>query len=553
MTRHPRSDRPEMGEFNIRPRPSIPHHGDEGLHLAHWYEVPRGDPDLPEVHVYTDALSYAPGETVEFRASCNGPDWTLQIWRDGADPALVHEATGLEAKARPTPPRAYAEGCGWPVAHGWTIPEDAPSAFYRVASWTTRPDGSRFLQHHFFIVRPRVEAPKSGRFLLVLCTSTWIAYNDWGGSNAYDGIDGADGRSFSPKLSIRRPWSRGLVWLPPGAPRLCDPVPRGMWEAPRYPTKEFAFANGFAQYYASSGWAQFERHFVAWAEREGYAFDVISQHDLHYRPELLAGYPCLAFVGHDEYWTAGMRDHVEAFAKAGGGVARFGGNFYWQIRFEDDGATQVAYKARAFAEDPAPDAEKTGAWEHRRINRPGASTFGVNGMRGVYSSWGGLIPRGARGFTIYRPEHWCFEGLDMHYGDLLGHGSGIFAYEVDGLELELRHGLPVATGEDGAPEGLEIIGFSPAVIGEEMHPGEGHRYYLKDAAIASRALALDGEATPATLARRRFGNGVIVSFPTGAGEVFCAGASEWVAGLAARDPYVEGVTRNVLDRFLARA
>ncbi|MFX8883495.1 N,N-dimethylformamidase beta subunit family domain-containing protein, partial [Acinetobacter baumannii] len=75
---------------------------------------------------------------------------------------------------------------------------------------------------HFFVVTPNDPAPARDRFLLILPTSTWLAYNDWGGSNSYDGIDGPDGNKFSPVLSFQRPWTRGLVWLPPGAPRLCD-------------------------------------------------------------------------------------------------------------------------------------------------------------------------------------------------------------------------------------------------------------------------------------------------------------------------------------------
>ena len=43
---------------------------------------------------------------------------------------------------------------------------------------------------------------------------------------------------------------------------------------------------------------------------------------------------------------------------------------------------------------------------------------------------------------------------------------------------------------------------------------------------------------------------MIVHFPKGRGEVFHAGTTEWVAGLLRRDPAVERVTRNVLDRFL---
>jgi len=448
------------------------------------------------------------------------------------------------------PPRAYRDGCNWPVAHVWRVPDDAASGFYRVAAWTQRADGSRFLQHHFFVVRPDPAMPRAGRFLLILTTSTWIAYNDWGGSNAYDGVDGPDGNAFSPVLSTCRPWTRGLVWLPPGAPRLCDTTTRGPWDAPRYPTKEFAFSNGFAQYYASAGWAQFERHFVVWAEAEGYAFDMITQHDLHFRPEILEGYTCLVIVGHDEYWTREMRETIDRFVEDGGGCARFAGNFYWQIRFEDEGRRQVAYKSRARDEDPAPAHLRTGPWEDPEIGWPGAATFGVNGMRGVYASWGGFAPRGVRGFTVYRPGHWCFEGLDMHYGDLLGHDAGIFAYEVDGLEHTFRYGLPYPTHEDGAPHDLEIIGLSPAVFAEEMHVGEGHRYYLKDGGIASKARLLSGEATPEAIDRHQYGCGVIVSFPKGKGEVFCAGASEWVSGLAKQDFYVQGVTRNVLDRFL---
>src|SRR5690606_9815627 len=111
---------------------------------------------------------------------------------------------------------AYRNGCDWPVAHRWQLPDDLASGFYRVASACERSDGSRFLQHHFFVVRPKASAgQKKGKFLFLLSTSTWMAYNDWGGSNSYDGIDGPEADQFSPVLNTQRPWTRGLVWLPP--------------------------------------------------------------------------------------------------------------------------------------------------------------------------------------------------------------------------------------------------------------------------------------------------------------------------------------------------
>lgn len=550
--------RPEFGELNQRARQTGVMHPDDAFHLSHWYEAPREDPSLPEVYVYTDAMSYEPGEEVSFHASCSADSWNLEVWRDGSQPVLVHKAHDIAGRFTPMPVHAYRNGCDWPVAHRWQLPDDLISGFYRVASVCERSDGSRFLQHHFFVVRPKASAEKKkGRFLFLLSTSTWMAYNDWGGSNSYDGIDGPNADQFSPILNIQRPWTRGLVWLPPGAPRLCDPEPRGAWEAPRYPTKEWAYTNGFAQYYASSGWAQFERHFTVWAEKSGYQFDMITQTDLHYRPELLDAYDTVVIAGHDEYWTREMRETVEHFVERGGSVARFAGNFLWQIRLEDEGRRQVCYKARAQSEDPVaggPDkAYLTCAWEDRALNWPGATTFGVNGMRGVYSSWGGFAPRASRGFTLYRPRHWAFNGLDVHYGDVMGAEAGIFAYEVDGLEYTFHHGLPYPTHEDGAPESVEILAMSPALYAEEMHDGEGFRYYIKDGGLARKAVALSGDSSPASIERHRYGSGMIVSMTQGHGEVFTAGSCEWIMGLTRGCHYTQGVTRNVLDRFLDKS
>jgi hypothetical protein len=41
----------------------------------------------------------------------------------------------------------------------------------------------------------------------------------------------------------------------------------------------------------------------------------------------------------------------------------------------------------------------------------------------------------------------------------------------------------------------------------------------------------------------------MASFHRGAGEVFNGGTTEWAHALAAHDPFVERITRNVLTRF----
>ena len=44
-----------------------------------------------------------------------------------------------------------------------------------------------------FIVGPAHDADRAGRLLLIAATGTWLAYNDWGGSNHYEGIVGPAG------------------------------------------------------------------------------------------------------------------------------------------------------------------------------------------------------------------------------------------------------------------------------------------------------------------------------------------------------------------------
>jgi hypothetical protein len=541
--------------MNVGRRQIGPMHADQSWHELRWYEAPREDLAWPEVYTYTDAISYLPGAEVRFHASATAERWDLEIYRDGARPQVVYRASDLPGGFTPAPKDAYKAGCQWPLAHSWRLPEDLASGFYGVQSTCRRPDGGVFVQHHFFVVRP-TDRTRKGRLLHILPTATWTAYNDWGGASHYIGVDGAEANQPSPQLSLERPWTRGIVWLPEGAPRLCSTMPEPN-APPRYEVKEWAYANGFGFFCAASGWAQFDRHFAVWAEREGYAFDTITQTDLHYHPEILDRYACAVIVGHDEYWTRDMRLTIEAFVERGGRLARLGANFTWQIRLEEEGRRQVCYKTRAPAEDPVrdtPDAHLLStAWEDHRVRWPGASTVGVNGLGGVYASWGGFVPRGQRGFTVYRPDHWAFEGTDLTYGDVFGAEARIFAYEVDGVDYTFRDGLPYPTGRDGTPPEVEILAMSPAVLAEGDYVGNGFRPYIGDADQRGKADMVFGEVTPETLAKSKYGAGMIVSMRRGRGEVLTAATCEWVMGLKRGCAHTQQITRNVLDRFISDA
>ncbi len=526
----------------------------QNYNLIHtnWYEFPTDNPDELEVWCYTDAISYAPGDTVDFHTCTTAKTYSISIVRDGADPEVVFTAGNLPGHWHETPPDCSVNGCGWPVAHSWRIPTDLCSGGYLVISTAKNDAGEAVEHHHFFVVRS-AEPGKTADILLVCATSTWIAYNGWGGANHYEGnVKGPDVNEMSPVLSLQRPWARGQAWLPVGVPRLPIDNPPDQGAIPRYPALEWACTRGFSKYYVAAGWAMYERHFAVWAENNGYRLDFATQHDLHFRPELLKNYKSVVFVGHDEYWSAEMRDAVDTYVDSGGNVARFGANFLWQIRLEKQGNTQVCYKYFARERDPlaASDPQRmTSSWQDPRIGRSGTLTFGLSGLNGVYVGWGGFNPRHAKGYTVYRPEHWVFEQTDLYFGDILGAEARIFAYEVDGVDFTFRNGLPYPTHTDGAPETLEILAMGPSSNLEEDHGNKGAYLFGGDGDLLFASEILHDNVSVESLAASRYGAGMMALFTRNGGTVFNAGSCEWVNGLRLREPMTEQITRNILDRF----
>jgi hypothetical protein len=515
------------------------------------YERPYPDRSLLQLWTYTDRLSYAPGETVAIHAICSAGRFEIEIALDGRRPRTL-ERIAVEAPWQELRPGFQEDGCDWPVVHRWTVPRDLPSGFILLISRATAADGTVRQQEHGFAVRA-LEPGQRSRSVLVLATCTWQAYNDWGGGNHYM-ADAMGPLSFAPRLSIHRPYSKGFMVLPINAPRRVPDRTLPFGGITRHNNMEFALFRGLSKFYSSAGWASYDRHFSLWMEREGRPVDLITQHDLQSEPELLARYDTALFVGHDEYWTWEMRDAVERFARAGGRVGRFAGNFYWQIRLEAGNTRQVCYKWDAHVHDPVRTNRISCNWEDPAVGRPGAATFGLNGGYGIYAGVGGMVPRGPSGFTVYRPEHPMLAGSDLYYGDILGTTTRIFGYEVDGLDYVVRDGMAYPTETSGAPEGLEIIALGLATNTEADHakPWEsGFFNQFGDPALEVLPLRY-GEDTPENRARASRGSGMVVDFRLGAGSVFHAGTCEWVAGLTAADPAVEQVTRNVLDQAAAR-
>jgi hypothetical protein len=452
--------------------------------------------DLPPtlyVEGYADRLSYAPGETVALHVSTTAPTYALEISRLGAEAKVVHAQAKLPGAAHPVPEDASANGCKWPVSHRFTIPADWKSGYYNVRLKVEDAGGAFVARNRrtaetdlFFIVRA-AEPGKTTPILLQLCTNTYNAYNNWGGGSLY----AFHGRAKlqGHRVSFDRPLA-GLF---------------RQWELP----------------------------FVAWAEKNGFTLDYAANSDLEFRPELLQKYKLVLSVGHDEYWSAPMRDNLEAFITKGGNVAFLSGNTCcWQVRSEDGGRALTCWKQQ-FNQDPLfPSGEHrtlSTLWSHHLVGRPENTLTGVGFLHGGYHLSHGQYMDGDGAYTVHRPDHWLFEGTNLERGAKLGAKHTVVGYECDGCEFEVKDGLPVPTGRDGTPREFVILATAPA----RWHP---------DDALWYDRFPREADGTPA-------GGAAVLGLYTSGGTVVTTGSTDWAHGLRGGDPAVERITRNILERL----
>ncbi len=492
---------------------------------------------LTQPWVYAWPQSVTAGETVALRAAGPPADAELRISRIGRRRELVWTKTA-RIEPHDLPNDAWSHGCGWPDLATVAVADSWPSGYYEVALRTRA--GARSEAVGYFVVRAAAANPT--RPLLVLTTNTWNAYNDFGGRNLY---------SRGTRVSFDRPMAPGYLRKPDGPGSRVAVV-----DAPDHEMRAHVLynrAHQFSEWAGSAGWPNAELPFVRWAEESGYELDYAVNADLENVPGLLDGRRLYLSVGHDEYWSWEMRDAVESFVRGGGNAAFLSGNTsFWQVRLEDGGLTMIGYKDQ-FRKDPVYDTDRqhllTSMWSDRLIGRPENEMTGVTFSRGGYHRIGRAVGSGAGGYTVYRPDHWVFEGTDGVYGDVIGAAAVTVGYECDGCEFTMRHGLPYPTGADGTPPDFEILALAPArPFGRDNSPRgvpDGARSECEF--IAWRVL---GSEAPEDVARFEHGHAMMGVHRPG-GTVFTAGTTEWAWGLAGRDPVIERITKNLIERLTA--
>jgi len=419
--------------------------------------------------------------------------------------------------------------CGWEVDFTLTVPDGLKSGLY--AAHVRLPDGQEDFMP--FVIRAPRGKPGSKAVFLVP-TASYMAY-----ANEHMPTDAplaelltgqvavlypndvflAENRNFGGSCYDVHSDGSGICYTSRLRPILNM--------RPNYQSWLGGFGSSLWQFNADT-------HITDWLEAKGYAFDCITDEDLHYEGvEALDGYDVVMTGTHPEYHSLEMWDAMDAFKKRGGRLMYLGANgWYWRVAYHPSkpGVLEVRRNEdgiRAWAAEPGEyyhsfTGEYGGLW--RRNARPPQMMAGT-----------GFTAQGFDISSYYRRQPgaedpraaFVFEGVaDEIIGDfgLIGDGAA-------GLELDRADRLL------GTPPNALVLASSEnhtdiyLVVCEEIlinYPGQG------------------GQESPLVRADM-----VFYETPAG-GAVFSTSSIAWAGSLSHNgyDNNVSRITENVLKRFL---
>jgi hypothetical protein len=343
-----------------------------------------------QVEGYASHTSIRAGETLTVHVSADPrAEYRVDIYRmgyyGGTGGRLMRSMGPFPGAPQPTPedgPRHVRES-GWAEGFRLEIPRDWVSGVY-LGKLTTVQTGEQ--AYVVFIVRDDRRAD------LVFQSSdlTWLAYNRWPGwRSLYDYGDdpwGANAGRPGYDVSFDRPYA--LYWN--GFPAGFEPLTNGSGE-----------------------FLMIEHPLAFWLEKEGYDVTYISNVDTHTDPDGLLRGKVFVSVGHDEYWTREMFDHVTRARDAGVSLAFLSGNAVSGV--VDLGPSSDGRPNRVMRRLSGFEGEE---------QLMGAKSYGVG-----FADW-----------TCDKPDHWVFEGTDMKQGDRV---PQLVGWEFHGPPLREHGGLEV--------------------------------------------------------------------------------------------------------------
>lgn len=400
--------------------------------------VPTNPSFNHEIEGYSSATSINIGEKITFHVNIDSDtdvDYQIEIFRlgyySGTGGRRMTSPIHLKGRRQPAPSYVDVPGEAGPVGTGQTLQvlecqwEPAytlrakgfssqwPSGVYiaklKVLSGSATIIGKESLIK--FVVRDDFRLkflqrrdPRNRTILFQTSDATYQAYNAWGGKSLYE----FNSTNTQPALAVsfNRPYEEGI-----GAGQFFS------WE---YPMIRFLEREGYDVIYCTS-------------------IDTHLDSDWRFSRGQLDHARCFLSVGHDEYWSAEMRDNVTRARDNGTHLGFFSANTcYWQIRIADSAVSKnkvartiVGYKDNIALDPLNGTARATTKW--RNLNRPESQLLGV--QYNYFPVDGDVVVNAynlSSGTTIVPTEHWIFHGTGVQNGDKL---YGLLGYEVDEINL----------------------------------------------------------------------------------------------------------------------
>lgn len=274
---------------------------------------------------------------------------------------------------------------------------------------------------------------------------------------------------------------------------------------------------------------------LSWLEREGLAYEIVSDDDLDADPAGLTPYDCVLTGSHPEYHTTSSHDAFGAFLAGGGRLIYLGGNgFYWRVSTHPDHPETIELRR-------AEDGNRSWAAE------PGEYYHAFDGAYGGLWRRNGRVPQAlvgvgytGQGFFRSHPYHYGDDCLDPRIsflfdeppapGDLFGaagvSGGGAAGVEIDRADIAL-----------GTPEHALVIASAT---------GFDDTYVLANEEVLVNRPTVVGHLTPLLRAD-------LVFFETGAGGAVLSTGSVAFAGTLGdlpADNDAARLVRRAVDRFL---
>ena len=420
----------------------------------------RTDPttqvNCPWIEGYCSKTSVRSGENISFFVSTNPVSaFTLDLYRmgyyGGTGGRHVSSLGPFNGAAQPYPPigENRVRDCQWQPCAEITIPGDWLSGVY-LGKLTAEREGLQ--SYVIFTVRDHRRAD----FIFQCSDPTWQAYNRWPCRfSLYD--NGKSNWYWGPNVDVcfNRPYGKSLLIL----------AEHGSIDAP--------LSTG------SGEWFIWEFPLAYWMEQHGYDVTYISSLDTHGDQKGLLRAKGFLSVGHDEYYSIEMFNHLKSAIGSGLNVAFLSANTsFGRILFSPDSGGQPNRTfGRVGVFGPPGGTRDFEEIESMPHDRPYA-----NELVGAQST--GPVTGGAD-WICAQPHHWLFEGTGMSKGDgipgLVGPEWNGDPAAIPGLEI-------LATGQTHDPLGRLNGGIYTATI----YPGPKGNFVFN----ASTFWWADGLAAP---------------------------------------------------------